>query len=83
MLVPGLILTVFVTAFLAWAAWHFFEPGPGQTILFEPMALRGKAAAVYKLKLRGAKVGTGQVRIEVSASGLAAPVRREMTARVR
>ena len=60
------------------------ERGTGQAILFEPVQqLRGRTSAVYKLRVRGAKAGAGQVRVEVSAGGLAAPVRREMTARVR
>jgi uncharacterized repeat protein (TIGR01451 family) len=60
------------------------ERGTGQTILFEPLQqLRGRTSAVYKLRVKGAKVGAGRVSVEVSAAGLATPVQREMTGQVR
>lgn len=60
------------------------ERGKGQVVMFEPVPqLSGRASAVYKLRVRGVRVGAGQVGVEVSANGLASPLRRELSGRVR
>ena len=62
------------------AAWQV----RGQQVYFEPLAeLRGRAEAVYRVRVRGAKPGQGRFRVEAHAAGLARPMQQELTSHVR
>jgi uncharacterized repeat protein (TIGR01451 family) len=55
----------------------------GQILLFDPLPeLRGRAVAVYRLRVRGQRPGAGLFRVEVQAEGMTSPVQRERTSRV-
>jgi uncharacterized repeat protein (TIGR01451 family) len=69
---------------------HLDSTGPtqpraqGQFLRFDPLAeLKGRAVAVYRLRLAGRSPGAGLFRLEVEADGTRSPVQRERTVRVK
>jgi uncharacterized repeat protein (TIGR01451 family) len=56
----------------------------GQQVLFEPLdQMRSRVTAVYRIRVRGVREGVGACRVELTAEGLAGPIQRESTCRVR
>jgi uncharacterized repeat protein (TIGR01451 family) len=55
----------------------------GQQVLFDPIdQMRGRVAAVYRIRLRGVREGVGPCRAELTADGLGQPIQQELTCRV-
>jgi uncharacterized repeat protein (TIGR01451 family) len=55
----------------------------GQQVLFDPVEqMRGRVAAVYRLRVRGVRAGMGRCRAELTADGMTRPIQQELAARV-
>jgi uncharacterized repeat protein (TIGR01451 family) len=55
----------------------------GQQVHFAPVEqMRGRVAAVYRIRMRGVREGIGRFRIELTAEGLPKPIEQELTCRI-
>jgi uncharacterized repeat protein (TIGR01451 family) len=55
----------------------------GQQVLFDPVEqMRGRVAAVYRLRVRAVRAGMGRCRAELTADGMTKPIQQELAARV-